>query len=97
MIMYMWGTIAALGITLIVLAVCIWDWLEIRGLYRGEWTDAQSVAEAAYGVKRAMLCVLLCWTWPVAVPALVVYGLYRLYKSVDADSIDPTTNLPKEK
>lgn len=94
--MYMWGTIFAFGLTLFLLGITVWDWAEGRSLYKGEWIDAREVAERAYRVKQAMLYVLLCWTWPLTVPVLVVYGLIRLYRNVDSDSKDPNNNLSKE-
>lgn len=90
MIMYMWGTIAALGITLFALGTTTWEYFDQKQNFRRGDADAKEVAIAAQDVKRGMLGVLLCWTWPVAVPALVVYGVYRLYKNVDADSKNPT-------
>jgi hypothetical protein len=88
--MYMWGTVIAFAFTLVVLGFVTWNYFDKKGEFRSGYADAKEVAVAAQDVKRTMLAVLLSWTWPVAVPALVVYGLYRLYKSVDADSKNPT-------
>lgn len=92
MIMYMWGSVFALGLTLILTGILTWDYFERKTMFRRGrgHIDAIELAKAAHDVKKGMLAVLLSWTWPVAVPVLVVYGLYRLYKSVDADSKNPT-------
>ena len=90
MIMYMWGTVIFLGLGIFLTFLCAMQWNDEKRRFRSGYIDAVEVAKAAHDVKVAMLATVLCWTWPVAVPALVVYGLYRLYRAVDNDSKNPT-------
>jgi len=80
-ILYMWFSIIATVILAVHAVIAVVEWSSARN--GGYSRDRVEVAKRATYAKWSIVAILAGPLWPVAVPTVVVYGLFRLFRALN--------------